>query len=178
LVSSVRYALIAEDYFGKTKQSVINETPFSYRYAEKSDIDVDIVTELTYELYNPMIRLEREELLEENRIIFEENKDKFILAFADDKPIGIAHVSLRNDYVNGTELGGTCGYLEAVYVKPEYRLNGIAVALVRLCEEWAKENGCREFASDCLLDNTESYHFHLKIGFTETERCIFFRKEI
>ena len=98
--------------------------------------------------------------------------------FAKDTPIGIAHVSLRSEYVNGTELDGTCGYLEAVYVQPDYRRNGVAAALVRTCENWAKERGCREFASDCLLHNTDSYFFHLRLGFTETERCIFFRKDI
>ncbi|MCL2109170.1 MAG: GNAT family N-acetyltransferase [Oscillospiraceae bacterium] len=122
--------------------------------------------------------MEHGELLDENKTHFSDRRQGFFLAFAGDKPIGVAHVSLRNDYVNGTELGGTCGYLEAIYVKPEYRLNGIAVALIRLCEKWAKENGCREFASDCPLHNIESYRFHLHIGFVETERCIFFRKDI
>ena len=174
ICDAANYALLAKDYFRKPQPAITVEP--SYRLADITDINV--VTDLTYELYNPMLELERDELLEENRFILGENKDKFILAFAENKPIGIAHVSLRNDYVNGTELGGTCGYLEAVYVKPEYRLNGIAAALVRLCEKWAQENGCREFASDCLLHNSESYRFHLRIGFTETERCIFFRKDI
>ena len=33
-------------------------------------------------------------------------------------------------------------------------------------------------ASDCLLDNANSYDFHLRIGFKETERNIFFLKAI
>jgi ribosomal protein S18 acetylase RimI-like enzyme len=33
-------------------------------------------------------------------------------------------------------------------------------------------------ASDCLLGNTGSYNFHLKIGYKETERNIFFLKEL
>jgi hypothetical protein len=129
ICDAANYALLAKDYFQKPQPTKTVEP--SYRHADIADINV--VTDLTYELYNPMLELERDELLEENRFILGENKDKFILAFAENKPIGIAHVSLRNDYVNGTELGGTCGYLEAVYVKPEYRLNCIAAALVRLC---------------------------------------------
>jgi GNAT superfamily N-acetyltransferase len=39
-------------------------------------------------------------------------------------------------------------------------------------------NGCREVASDCLLENTDSYKFHQKIGFEETERAIFFLKPL
>jgi len=33
-------------------------------------------------------------------------------------------------------------------------------------------------ASDCLLENTDSYNFHLKIGFEETQRNVFFLKAI
>jgi aminoglycoside 6'-N-acetyltransferase I len=136
--------------------------------------------------------MEREELLEKNKILFNDKRQGFILVYDTgwsqhsvaarpcnrDKPVGVAHVALRSDYVNGIESDGDFGYLEAVYVKPDYRMNGIAVALVRLCEEWAKKRGCREMVSDCLLHNTDSYLFHLRIGFSETERCIFFRKEL
>ena len=99
----------------------------------------------------------------------------FFLAFDNDKPTGILHGSIRREYVNGAN-AGLKGYLEAIYVLPEYRMNGIAAELARIAERWASRHGCREFASDCLLDNTESYNFHLRIGFKETERNIFFLK--
>jgi GNAT superfamily N-acetyltransferase len=101
----------------------------------------------------------------------------FFLALDRDNPVGISHGSLRREYVNGTN-DGLKGYLEAVYVLPEYRLKGIAAALVKEVELWAGQHGCREFASDCLLDNAGSYGFHIKIGFEETERNIFFLKAI
>lgn len=143
-----------------------------YRKADKSDIET--VTELLCELYN----VEHDELTAENEKLFADKKQIFFLAFDGDKPVGVAHCSLRSEYVNGTELGGTIGYLEGIYIKPEYRLSGIAAALVDKCEHWAKSRNCKEFASDCLVDNTESYKFHLALGFAETERCIFFRKEL
>lgn len=43
-------------------------------------------------------------------------------------------------------------------------------------------NICRspmaEFASNCELDNHNSYEFHMATGFTETNRIICFKKEL
>nr|WP_199797365.1 GNAT family N-acetyltransferase [Finegoldia magna] len=50
--------------------------------------------------------------------------------------------------------------------------------LVKSCEDWAKKMGCSEFASDCLLDNTQSLKFHLAIGFIEANRIICFKKDL
>lgn len=48
------------------------------------------------------------------------------------------------------------GYLEGVYVKENYRKKGYARELVEDCEKWPREKNCKEFASDCLLENTDS----------------------
>jgi len=50
--------------------------------------------------------------------------------------------------------------------------------LVVLSEDWARKQGCFEFASDCELNNTESLAFHLKIGFKEENRIICFAKKL
>lgn len=55
---------------------------------------------------------------------------------------------------------------------------GIARELVKQCQMFAKAQGCTEFASDCELDNTESLHFHLKMGFIEANRIICFTKRL
>jgi len=137
--------------------------------------DIETVTSLLCDLYGG---ISYADLLAENRAHFNDGKQAFFLAFRGETPIGVCHGALREEYVNGREGDGTAGYLEAVYVKPEDRLRGAAAALVAACEDWARQNGCREFLSDCLLDNTGSYFFHLRLGFLETERCIFFRKEL
>ena len=59
-----------------------------------------------------------------------------------------------------------------------YREQGIAKQLLAACEEWAKTMGCREFASDCELSNTQSLAFHLRAGFQEANRIICFTKEL
>ena len=88
---------------------------------------------------------------------------------------GVALCCLRHDYVEGCE-NSPVGYLEGVSIREEYRHRGIAVKLVSECEQWAKEKGCTEFASDCELTNTESLNFHLAIGFQEENRIICFKK--
>ncbi len=144
-----------------------------YRQAEMNDLAA--LTGLLCELYE---NHPYEKLYAENTAHISDGRHVFFLAFEAGHAIGVCHGALRSEYVNGKKDAGTAGYLEAVYVRPEYRLRGIACTLVAMCEEWASQNGCREFLSDCLLDNESSYQFHRKIGFTETERCIFFRKEL
>ena len=59
-----------------------------------------------------------------------------------------------------------------------YRKQGAARMLLAACESWAKAQGCREFASDCELDNTGSLAFHLSMGFEEANRIICFTKKL
>jgi len=146
-------------------------TLISYRKAARDDNGT--VTDLLCRLY----KMPRNELFTENEWNFANADMVFFLAFDGDRPVGISHGSIRHEYVNGTN-DGPKGYLEAIYILPEYRLKGIAAKLVREIEFWAGRYGCREFASDCLLNNNDSYNFHLKIGFQETERNIFFLKAI
>lgn len=90
---------------------------------------------------------------------------------------GICLSSLRHDYVEGTE-GSPVGYLEGIYVDENKRGLGVARALLSAAQTWARKMGCREFASDCELDNTQSLKFHLACGFEEANRIICFVKEL
>ena len=57
-------------------------------------------------------------------------------------------------------------------------MKGIASALCTECENWAREMGCTEFASDCELINKDTLDFHLSVGFAEENRIICFKKNI
>jgi aminoglycoside 6'-N-acetyltransferase I len=91
--------------------------------------------------------------------------------------VGFAQCQLRRDYVEGTSTSPV-GYLEGIFVAPAHRNRGIAAALLRACEAWAREKGCAEFASDCELGNTDSLRFHQSLGFTEANRIICFTKKL
>jgi aminoglycoside 6'-N-acetyltransferase I len=91
--------------------------------------------------------------------------------------VGFAQCQLRFDYVEGTDTSPV-GYLEGIFVDENCRHQGIASKLLKACQEWAKEQGCKEFASDCELDNIDSFKFHMALGFEEAGRVICFKKEL
>lgn len=98
-------------------------------------------------------------------------------AWEKENMIGFAQCSLRHDYVEGCS-ESPVGYLEGIFVLEDYRRQGISRRLLSACEEWAGKQGCREFASDCELDNSRSLTFHLACGFEEANRIICFRKTL
>ena len=99
------------------------------------------------------------------------------LAMEDGAPAGFAQCQLRHDYVEGTRTSPV-GYLEGVYVRKDFRGRGLARALLSACEDWAKERGCSEFASDCAVDNGASIAFHRSAGFDEANRIVCFTKRL
>jgi aminoglycoside 6'-N-acetyltransferase I len=89
--------------------------------------------------------------------------------------VGFIEGSIRTDYVNGTE-SSPVGFVEGVYVVPAWRRQGIARQLFAAIGDWARARGCRELASDALLDNVASQHAHRALGFRETERVVYFTR--
>ena len=118
-----------------------------------------------------------EDFVEEMKGFIAHNSSVIFLAVEDLEAVGFAQRQLRTDYVEGTD-SSPVGYLEGLYVLENHRHKGFAKALVDACERWAVSKGCTEFASDCELDNMDSYAMHLKLGFTEANRIICFTKQL
>ena len=93
------------------------------------------------------------------------------------QPVGFIEGSLRSDYVNGTE-SSPVGFVEGVYVVPSWRRKGIARQLFAAIGDWAKARGCRELASDALIENETSQRAHKAMGFRETDRVVYFTKKL
>ena len=91
--------------------------------------------------------------------------------------IGFAQASLRHDYVEGTETSPV-GYLEGVCVAASHRRRGVGRQLAQACKDWARTQGCTEFASDTQLGNTAGQAFHRALGFAETGRIVCYRQKL
>lgn len=140
-----------------------------YRAGKK---DIDIVANLAVLLWD---KHSVGELIHTFSEIISKGKGQFFIKYENDVPVGFAQCQLRYDYVEGTETTPV-GYLEGIFVKEDYRHKGYAKELLAECEAWARENGCQEFASDCELDNMDSFKFHKAMNFTEANRVICFTK--
>jgi len=90
--------------------------------------------------------------------------------------LGFAELSLR-PYAEGCSTSPVA-YLEGWFVAPESRGHGVGRALVAAAERWGRARGCREFASDALLDNSASAKAHVALGFSEVEQIRCFRKPL
>ena len=93
------------------------------------------------------------------------------------RAIGFAEAAIRSDYVNGCDTSPV-GFLEGIFVRPEARRQGVARALVAEVAEWVRGKGCTEFASDAELDNIDSHNTHNALGFSETQRVVYFRRKL
>ena len=100
----------------------------------------------------------------------------FVASDADGKLIGFIEAGLR-DYGEGCD-SSPVGYIEAWYVDTHIRGQKLGKGLVHTAEQWAREKGCTEMASDTWLENEGSIAAHLKLGYYEVERLVHFVKKL
>ncbi len=136
--------------------------------------DCPLLAKMAINIWHSQTSAELEETFKDT--IGKPNAVCFII-YAGTSPAGFAQCSLRHDYVEGTN-SSPVGYLEGIFVEKDHRGKGFAKKLLRTCEAWARNMGCKEFASDCELDNTQSLKFHIATGFEEANRIICFKKDL
>jgi aminoglycoside 6'-N-acetyltransferase I len=90
---------------------------------------------------------------------------------------GFIEVGLRS-HADGCDTTRPVGYIEGWYVREPRRGKGIGRQLMRAAEDWSREKGCLEIASDALIDNPPSQHAHSALGFEVVDRCVHFRKPL
>jgi len=99
------------------------------------------------------------------------------LYYLENQAVGFLSLAMRSDYVEGTR-SSPVGYIEGIYVLPEFRRRGIAKELVEFAKRWSLERGCAELASDCESANSLSRVFHHKVGFVEANILVCFTMDL
>ena len=92
------------------------------------------------------------------------------------RALGFAELSIRS-YAEGCTTDNVA-FLEGWFVIPDARGRGVGRALVAACEEWARSQGCTEFASDAQPDNDASIAAHLALGFSDEGLVRCFSKKL
>ncbi|HEX7829496.1 MAG TPA: GNAT family N-acetyltransferase [Thermoanaerobaculia bacterium] len=100
----------------------------------------------------------------------------FVLDRGDGTLAGFVEAGTR-PYAEGCDTTPV-GYLEMWWIDEDVRRRGHGASLVRVAEEWARSQGCREMASDTQLDNDRSFAAHRALGYEEVERIICFRRTL
>jgi aminoglycoside 6'-N-acetyltransferase I len=91
--------------------------------------------------------------------------------------VGFVEVGLRST-ADGCDWTRAVGYIEGWYVAGSHRRRGVGAQLIAAAENWAREQGCTEMASDTQSDNAQSLQAHLRLGYEIAERSILFRKSL
>lgn len=91
--------------------------------------------------------------------------------------VGFVEVGLRS-HADGCDPTRPVGFVEGWYVADSHRGRGVGRALLRAAEDWSREQGCRELASDTWLDNEASQAAHVALGFEVVDRCVHFKKPL
>jgi aminoglycoside 6'-N-acetyltransferase I len=90
---------------------------------------------------------------------------------------GFLEVGLRS-HADGCNPARLVGFVEGWFVREPFRNRGVGRQLMRLAEDWARAQGCREMASDTWIDNDGSQRAHEALGFEVVDRCVHFRKKL
>jgi aminoglycoside 6'-N-acetyltransferase I len=101
------------------------------------------------------------------------------IVFVAERPDGLAgfiELGLR-PYAEGCA-SSPVPFIEGWYVDDDVRRTGVGAALIRTAEDWARNSGYTEIASDVELENDVSIAAHHAIGYEEVTRLVCFRRAL
>jgi len=155
------------------------------KFDEKGVIDMEKIIQANEHYLEPLTHMAmdlwpghgEDEMKNDFVTLLRSENNRIFLLLKEEETVGFVHFSIRTDYVEGSTSSPT-GYVDGIYVKPDFRRMGLSKRLIKTGESWLKEKGCHQIASDIEWTNDESYRFHKGIGFKETNRLITFIKEL
>ena len=115
----------------------------------------------------------------ETQLFFTQPDDRlatFVLDRQDGRLGGFIEMGQRN-YAEGCA-SSPVAYIEGWYIEADLRRQRLGAALVRVAEQWARDQGLTEIASDVEIENDGSIQAHRALGYKEEVRIVCFRKEL
>ncbi len=110
------------------------------------------------------------------RMLADKKSSGYIALLDGDQPAGFAEIRIR-DYANGST-AQPVPFLEGIWVDPRYRRQGVGRALIGQITIDLVAKGFHELCSDAEIRNRRSHQAHEGWGFDETERVVYFRKQL
>ncbi len=101
----------------------------------------------------------------------------FLAETRDGRLAGFLEAGLRS-HADCCDPSHAVGYVEGWYVEESCRRLGIGRQLLAAAEDWARGHGCREMASDALIENALSQRAHAALGYEEVGRSVLYRKPL
>ena len=147
------------------------ETYLIFEYKPDCFLDWWQMTQLLFPDLDPMELKEDLERIEQN------TRYRTFMASKSEEIAGFITLSVRADYVEGARTSPV-GYLEAIFVKTDFRAAGVARLLFEQGEAWLKDQGCVEIGSDTWLWNEAAQEFHLKLGFKKEDVLVHYIKNL
>ncbi len=140
----------------------------SYRPAVDNAKDhravVDMLCELVDELSPDEDNADVKKLFETDiRTALKSTTIHIVLALLGEEPIGLSRGDiLTQDPIFRLREDNRCGYVDQMFVRKAYRDRGIGGYLMRLCEDWFREQGLKH----CILHAApKAVRFYARIGY-------------
>lgn len=133
--------------------------------------DVPALKELNYEFNNVIVP--------ESKIIYEisKNHEIIIVAVDDDLPIGFACGQIKNTFCYNYK----DGEITELYVREDYRRNGIATRMIHYLENIFKSKGCNQISLLTGNTNFNAQRLYKECGYEIKDKIVmvkyFYEKE-
>jgi aminoglycoside 6'-N-acetyltransferase I len=121
-------------------------------------------------------RANPDELADDADKILEDANWSVFLAEYQGEAVGFIECSIR-DKAPACETD-RIGYIEGWYVASAFRKTGVGRRLVEKGEQWARDMGCTEMASDTTSNYPVSPAAHNALGYQEVKSKFYYRKSL
>ena len=138
----------------------------TYRVAQAEDqrVVVQLLNELVDELGPSEMADRVKPLLDDDiRLALQSPQVRIFLAELDGEPVGLSRGDvLTTDPIFRLRDDHRCGYVDQMFVRASYRDRGIGAQLLRLCEDWFREQG---IGHSILHAAPKAVRFYARIGY-------------